>query len=187
MNRLNIDGASEIGMDSWREQVNGLKETEDPFDEGKGFANFLGTREGNESNLEFTQKEYNKMVDEEFGDDDPYGLEENKGRLSPFAKENIWNDFHEGMTIKDIALKFGILPERAKCVVWQREHYWKEIYPKIGETGLRLGMMLEAAYLEDFTYCDYGLDLDSLAGKEQGIAELRITRSDFDRAPKPQQ
>lgn len=175
MNRLNIEGADHIGQANWHSQVNELKQKEDPFHSDPGFAGFHAQKQVNDANDELmTQKEYNKMVDNDFDDDDPYGMEENKGRLSPYAKESIWNDFHEGMSVRDISLKYGILPERTKAVVWQRENYWKEIYPKIGETGLRLGMMLETGYLEDFTYCDYGLDLDSLSGKEQGIAELRI-------------
>lgn len=31
------------------------------------------------------------------------------GRLSPFVKENLYREYHKGMTIKDLSLKYGIL------------------------------------------------------------------------------
>ena len=40
------------------------------------------------------------------------------GRMSVFARERIHKDFKLGMPIRDIALKYGILPERAKAIAW---------------------------------------------------------------------
>jgi len=56
------------------------------------------------------------------------------GRLSPLAKEQIYRLYQKGMTVKDLSLKFGILPQRVKAVVFQRHLYWNEVYPKMGET-----------------------------------------------------
>ncbi len=43
-------------------------------------------------------------------EEDEYGVSETSGRLSPWAREQIWHDFHEGVSVRDLALKFGILP-----------------------------------------------------------------------------
>ena len=32
------------------------------------------------------------------------------GRLSPFAKELVYRNYLKGATVKDLSLKFGILP-----------------------------------------------------------------------------
>jgi hypothetical protein len=67
------------------------------------------------------------------------------------------------MTVKDISLKYGILPERVKAVVWQNTYFWLEVYPKIGATGKRLADKLEKRTGDMFGYCDYGLDLEIIA------------------------
>jgi hypothetical protein len=64
------------------------------------------------------------------------------------------------MTIKDISYKFGILPARAKAIIFMEYTYWNEIYPKMGETYFRMGLEMEATYATFFPFVDYGVDLD---------------------------
>jgi len=40
------------------------------------------------------------------------------GRVSPFAKEKIYRMYHKGQTIKDLSLKFGVLPQRVKAIIY---------------------------------------------------------------------
>jgi len=40
------------------------------------------------------------------------------GRLSPLAKEQIYRSYLKGMTVKDLSLRFGILPQRVKAIVF---------------------------------------------------------------------
>ena len=47
-----------------------------------------------------------------------YGHE---GRLSPKAKENIYQSYMEGWTVRDLALRYGIIPERVKSVIWLKK------------------------------------------------------------------
>jgi len=47
------------------------------------------------------------------------------------------------MTVKDLSLKYGILPQRVKAIIYQKFLYWNEIYPKLGETHLRLALERE--------------------------------------------
>jgi len=42
--------------------------------------------------------------------EDPENFEKGYyGRMSPFAKEHIYREYHKGMSIKDLSLKYGIL------------------------------------------------------------------------------
>ena len=68
------------------------------------------------------------------------------GRLSPFAKENVYRDYLKGMTIKDLSLKYGILHMRVQAIIYQKHLYWEEIYPKLGETHMRMAIEREAFY-----------------------------------------
>ena len=43
---------------------------------------------------------------------------EYKGRMSPMAKENVYRDYLKGTSVRDISLKYGILPQRVKCIVF---------------------------------------------------------------------
>lgn len=81
------------------------------------------------------------------------------------------------MTIRDMSLKYGLLPERIRAIVWQREHFWKEVYPKIGETGLRLGLELEFTYAYDFPFVDYGKDLSWMTERERGVECFTMRRT----------
>jgi transposase-like protein len=40
------------------------------------------------------------------------------GRISPVAKEEIYRLYLKGTTIKELSLKFGILPQRVKAVIF---------------------------------------------------------------------
>jgi transposase-like protein len=40
------------------------------------------------------------------------------GRISPLAKEEIYRTYLKGSTIKELSLKFGILPQRVKAVIF---------------------------------------------------------------------
>ena len=68
------------------------------------------------------------------------------GRVSPFAKELIYRSYLKGSTVKDLSLKFGILPQRVKAIVYQKHLYWEEVYPKLGESHMRIAIEQEAIY-----------------------------------------
>jgi hypothetical protein len=79
--------------------------------------------------------------------------------LSPFVKENLYREYLKGMTIKDCSLKYGILQQRVKAIVFQKHLYWTEVYPRMGETHMRLAMEREFQYAKRFPFIDYGIDL----------------------------
>jgi hypothetical protein len=105
------------------------------------------------------------------------------GRLSPKAKEEIYRAYLVGTTIKDLSLKYGILPQRVKAIVFQRHLYWNEVYPKLGETHMRMAFEREMLYATDFPFIDYGKDLRLMSEIEKGIRLTKVTRSDIDTNP----
>ena len=40
------------------------------------------------------------------------------GRMSPFAKERLYRSYIDGATVKALSLKYGILPQRVKAIIF---------------------------------------------------------------------
>ena len=40
------------------------------------------------------------------------------GRVSPWTKELIYRNYQKGAKIKDLSLRFGLLPQRIKAIIW---------------------------------------------------------------------
>lgn len=115
-----------------------------------------------------------------------YAWEISEGRVSPWCKEQIYRDYHLGSSIRDLSLKNGLLPERIRAIIWQREYFWKEVYPKIGETGLRMGLELEYQYSDEYPFVDYGKDLNWMSDREKGVEIREVERSMIDREVYPE-
>jgi hypothetical protein len=91
------------------------------------------------------------------------------GRLSPVVKERIYRLYLKGATPKELSLRFGILADRVKAIVYQKHLYWEEVYPRLGETHMRLAMEMEAQYAAEFPFLTYGQDIKTMAELEKGI------------------
>ena len=76
--------------------------------------------------------------------------------MSPFVKEIIYREYINGYSIKNLSLKYGILQQRVKAIIFQKHLYWEEVYPKLGESHMRLAMEAEALYARDFPFIEYG-------------------------------
>ena len=61
--------------------------------------------------------------------------------------------------------------------------YWNEVYPKMGESHMRLALEREAMYAQDFPFVEYGQDLDIMAEYEKGVKVEQITRTEYDTDP----
>lgn len=105
------------------------------------------------------------------------------GRMSPFVKETIYREYQRGMSVKDLSLKYGILQQRVKAMVFQKHMYWNEVYPKLGESHMRLGIEREAMYAQDFPFVEYGQDLNIMAEYEKGVKIEHLSRTDYDADP----
>jgi hypothetical protein len=147
-------------------------------------------KEKNSENRYVVTKKYNKelqrvgFANQTFDNtDDTDKKPEIVGRVSPWCKEEIYRNYLEGWTVKDLSYKYGLLPERVKAIVWMRDMFWKQIYPKIGESGLRRRMELGSQYAKQFAYIDYGKDLKQMALREQGVNLRKVWRGEIDCKP----
>lgn len=108
------------------------------------------------------------------------------GRLSPHAKEDIYDLYNNGWTVKEISLKYGILPARVKAVVWCKRYFYDEIAPNFGRTFWRLGLEREFSYACEYPFVDYGLDLDAMALIEKGTQNVKFGETAVDINPPPE-
>lgn len=132
----------------------------------------------------FTYNEDTKLDDEIDFLEDPENFDkEYNGRLSPFVKEKIYREYLQGKPVKDLSLKYGILQQRVKAIVWQKHLYWEEVYPKMGETHMRLALEREAVYASEFPFIEYGQDLHVMSAIEKGAKVEFVTRSQYDTNP----
>jgi len=105
------------------------------------------------------------------------------GRLSPHARESIYQLYLQGWTVRDLSIRFGIIPERVKAVVWMRQLFYEEVMPRVNLTTVKLGLEMEMLYNMDFPWVDYGADLALMAYREKGMLFQRFRRKDIDIKP----
>jgi len=135
---------------------------------------------------EKTKAAENRIDEEVEFMEDPENYEKGYyGRLSPFAKEQLYREYHKGMSVKDLSLKYGILQQRVKAVIFQKHLYWEEVYPKLGESHMRLALEREAMYAAQFPFIEYGLDLHVMAELEKGVKVSKLSTTEYDASPPP--
>jgi hypothetical protein len=89
----------------------------------------------------------------------------------------------EGWTVKDLSYKYGLVPERVKCIVFDRDYFWKHIYPIIGESGLKKRLNDEFEHARIYGVWEYGKDLELMAEREQGVLVKQISKGEMDAKP----
>lgn len=119
--------------------------------------------------IDFTQVSYDI-----FGDQDESEQEINQsnpfvGRLSPSAKETIFHLIRTGVSLKEVSERFGILPERVKVIVWQKQMFYDEVLPRVSLSTVRLAIEAEEMYNSEFGFEEYGIDLHRLMEREKGM------------------
>lgn len=79
------------------------------------------------------------------------------------------------------------MPQRVKAIVYQKHLYWEEVYPRLGETHMRLAFEQELMYASEFPFVDYGIDLELMSKLEKGmrLEKLSIKPTDTDKADSP--
>ena len=89
-------------------------------------------------------------------------------RLSLRSKLGAYKCYLEGWNIRDIAKRYGIIPARAKVVVWNMQNFFEEIMPTVSFDTLQLLLVMESMPQFDLEYVDYGIDLYNIAQEEEG-------------------
>jgi len=109
---------------------------------------------------EIENRGYNELLqmeeEQNFMEDPEHHIRAYWGRMSPHVKEKIYQEYIKGATVKDLTLKFGIMQQRVKAIVHQKHLYWNEVYPRLGETHMRLALETEAAYAAKWPFIEYG-------------------------------
>ena len=91
------------------------------------------------------------------------------GRVSPWTKEEIYQLYLQGASVKEISQRYGILVERAKVIIWCRKTFYDEVMPSIDLITVRLGMEREMLYNTLYPWVDYGLDMERMIERERGV------------------
>ena len=137
-----------------------------------------------QTQTEQVQPELDQIEEECEFINDPENFERSYyGRLSPFVKEQIYREYTAGSSVKDLSLKYGAMQQRIKAIVYQKHLYWHEVYPRLGETHMRMAFEREALYAATYPFVEYGVDLVAMAEMDKGIKVEHITRSDYDTMP----
>ena len=105
------------------------------------------------------------------------------GRVSPWAKEEIYKLHLEGWTIRDLSVRFGLLPERVKFIVWSKQYFYDEIFPRVDLATIELALEREMLYSVHFPWVDYGKDLYVISRREKGLFFQRYRLSEIDVNP----
>ncbi|EGR26976.1 hypothetical protein IMG5_203750 [Ichthyophthirius multifiliis] len=120
--------------------------------------------------------EFEEMDNTNF--DDPVemrGLDD--PRLSPKARDDIYELYQKGWSIKDICTRYGIIPERTKAVIWQCEKFYTQILPKADPLLVYLTYQMEEEWAEENGgWQDYGIDLEDLIERERGTHSLTFEK-----------
>ena len=61
--------------------------------------------------------------------------------------------------------------------------HWNEVYPRLGESHMRLAIEREAMYGAKFPFIEYGVDLNVMAEFDKGIQVTKITTTEYDAKP----
>lgn len=101
-------------------------------------------------------------------DDDIFGEVVTAEQLSLKARLGIYQCYLEGWSVREISVRYGIVPNRVKATVWQVQNFVEEILPDMGVDDLVNLLMAETIPKTDYQYVDYGMDSEALAQEQQG-------------------
>jgi len=105
------------------------------------------------------------------------------GRVSPWAREEIYKLHLEGWSIRDLSIRYGLLPERLKFIIWCRQYFYDEILPNVDLDVIELALEREMMYSVFFPWVDYGKDLHILAERDRGVLFERYRFTELDANP----
>lgn len=130
-------------------------------------------REHNEQH-KFDQRMFAGYLDDITGDMHDEDMIHSQ-RLSAAARLNIYKLYLEGKTIGEICTRFGIVPERAKAVVFMQQNYFEAVVPRIDAQTVVAGLELDTMVGTYTGTMDYGLDLEALQGHVGGNIDYGVS------------
>lgn len=103
--------------------------------------------------------------------------------LSFRAKLGVFKCYLEGWNVREISVRYGILPNRVKAIVWSLQHFLEEYLPNLDTNELISLMMLEALPNPDVRYVDYGLDTEIMSLEQEGEVSKVFSRNKLSIVP----
>lgn len=81
--------------------------------------------------------------------------------MSPEACQKIYDLYIQGWSVRDVCRRFGIIPARAKFVIWSKAQFLHEVLPKSGVKDFVSSHYREKKFAREMTggYLDYGIDM----------------------------
>lgn len=138
--------------------------------------------DSNTDPTEFIEQNYSKWVgldSQERDIDDEEGL--NAPKFSLDAKFDLFENYLKGESIRNLSLKYGILPLRVRCIIWKFQYFVEHILPNASLETIKMAIFIEKEIIEkEVPTVDYGLDLEFMANEQMGV-ELKTTN--FRRIP----
>lgn len=66
-------------------------------------------------------------------------------------------------------MRFGMLPDRIKAIIWMREKFYLEVMPNVDLETIKQAAELELLINNNEGYMDYGVDLEDIVEQNRGI------------------
>jgi len=105
--------------------------------------------------------------------------------LSERAKNEIYQLHLKGWSVRDLSVRFGIMPQRVKAVIWMTQTFYDEYLPRMSIKHV-LELTRALPNLMPNTV-DYGLDLQYMAKAKQGVSLRRFRMKAEDLNPSGEQ
>ncbi|CAD8058458.1 unnamed protein product [Paramecium sonneborni] len=99
-------------------------------------------------------------------------------KLSFRAKFELFGLFNEGWTVRDLSIKYGIMPYRVKAIIYQKRYFFDEVFPHLPFEYLRDLIAIELYFERQFGAVDYGVDIEQMRKIESGYLQTNFKTPD---------
>ncbi|CAD8141139.1 unnamed protein product [Paramecium octaurelia] len=99
-------------------------------------------------------------------------------KLSFRAKFELFGLFNEGWTVRDLSIKYGIMPYRVKAIIYQKRYFFDEVFPHLPFEYVRDLIAIELYFEKQFGAVDYGVDLQQMKKAESGYLQTNFKTPD---------
>ncbi|CAD8147130.1 unnamed protein product [Paramecium pentaurelia] len=99
-------------------------------------------------------------------------------KLSFRAKFELFGLFNEGWSVRDLSIKYGIMPYRVKAIIYQKRYFFDEVFPHLPFEYVRDLIAIELYFEKQFGAVDYGVDLQQMRKVESGYLQTNFKTPD---------
>lgn len=96
-----------------------------------------------------------------------------KPKVAFGTKFEIFNLFNQGWTVRDLSVRFGIMPNRVKAIVYQKRYFFNQILPNTDATFIQHCMQIEKKIDRLYGALQYGVDLKRMTRESFGFLQSK--------------